>query len=66
MAETKMTADAKGEFIRCPHCGQKTRTKVLPGTVLIEFPLFCPKCKCELVVSFKQGTLAMDRDDAAH
>jgi hypothetical protein len=30
---------------------------VLPGTVLIEFPLFCPKCKRELVVDFRRGTL---------
>ena len=52
-----MATDAKGEFIRCPRCGQKTRTKVLPGTVLIEFPLFCPKCKRELVVSFRRGVL---------
>ncbi|MBR3328767.1 MAG: conjugal transfer protein [Atopobiaceae bacterium] len=52
-----MATDAKGEFIRCPRCGQKTRTKVLPGTVLVEFPLFCPKCKRELVVSFRRGVL---------
>ena len=52
-----MAADAQSEFIRCPRCGQKTRTKVLPGTVLIEFPLFCPKCKRELVVDFRRGTL---------
>lgn len=52
-----MAADMRGEFIRCPRCGQKTRTKVLPGTVLIGFPLFCPKCKCELIVSFRKGTL---------
>jgi len=52
-----MATDAKSEFIRCPRCGQKTRTKVLPSTVLVEFPLFCPKCKRELVVDFRRGTL---------
>ena len=52
-----MAADTQSEVIRCPRCGQKTRTKVLPGTVLIEFPLFCPKCKRELVVDFRRGTL---------
>ena len=52
-----MAADTQSEFIRCPRRGQKTRTKVLPGTVLIEFPLFCPTCKRELVVSFRRGVL---------
>ena len=52
-----MAADARGEFIRCPQCGQKTRTKVLPCTVLIEFPLFCPECKCELIVTYRRGSL---------
>lgn len=52
-----MEAEMRGEFIKCPRCGQKTRTKVLPGTILIGFPLFCPKCKSELIVSFRKGTL---------
>lgn len=57
-----MAANARGEFIRCPRCGRKTRTKVLPGTVLIGFPLFCPKCKSELIVSFSKGTLTRTTD----
>ena len=35
-------------WIRCPICGGKTRTKVYEDTVLINFPLFCPKCKKEI------------------
>ena len=31
-------------WIHCPTCGNKTRTKVNPDTVLKRFPLFCPKC----------------------
>lgn len=34
-------------WIRCPVCGSKTRTKVYDDTVLIKFPLYCPKCKKE-------------------
>ena len=34
-------------WIRCPACGGKTRTKVYADTVLVRFPLFCPKCKNE-------------------
>ena len=35
-------------WIRCPICGSKTRTKVYDDTVLIKFPLYCPKCKKEM------------------
>lgn len=35
-------------WIRCPICGGKTRTKVYEDTVLVNFPLFCPKCKKEI------------------
>ena len=34
-------------WIRCPTCNNKTRTKVYEDTVLLNFPLFCPKCKKE-------------------
>ena len=39
------------EEVRCPVCGCKTRTKARPDTVLANFPLFCPKCHRETVVS---------------
>ena len=32
-------------WIRCPICRGKTRTKVYADSVLIKFPLYCPKCK---------------------
>lgn len=37
-------------WIHCPICGGKTRTKVYEDTVLIKFPLYCPKCKKEILV----------------
>ena len=43
-------------WVRCPFCSAKTRTKVAEDTVLVNFPLFCPKCKSEAyidVVQFK-------------
>lgn len=32
-------------WIRCPICKGKTRTKVYADSVLVKFPLYCPKCK---------------------
>lgn len=37
-------------WIPCPICGNKTRTKVYEDTVLIKFPLFCPKCRKETYI----------------
>lgn len=34
-------------WILCPLCGGKTRIKVNEDTVLLRFPLYCPKCKQE-------------------
>ena len=34
-------------WVRCPDCGGKTRIKVYGDTVLINFPLYCPKCRKE-------------------
>ena len=41
-------------WIRCPTCKSKTRTKVYEDTVLLNFPLFCPKCKKEYVINVVQ------------
>mgnify|MGYP004520592711 FL=1 len=43
------TADEK--WILCPICGAKTRTRLLPDTVLRNFPLFCPKCRRESIIN---------------
>ena len=45
-------------WIHCPTCGNKTRTKVNPDTVLKRFPLFCPKCGKEYT-----GRPALSRAD---
>lgn len=33
------------EWILCPVCGSKTRDKIRTDTILINYPLYCPKCK---------------------
>ena len=38
-------------FVLCPLCGGKTRLKLLPETVLKNYPLFCPKCRREMIIS---------------
>ena len=40
----------KFRFLPCPICGTQTDTKVLPETVLVRYPLFCAKCRQEVLV----------------
>lgn len=37
--------------IPCPICKEKTDVKVFEDTVLLNFPLYCPVCKCETLIS---------------
>lgn len=42
------------KWIICPNCGQKTRIQVRKDTVLIHFPLYCPKCKKETLINVEE------------
>lgn len=41
----------KSEWVLCPVCGSKTRIRIGEDTVLIKFPLFCPKCRNECLIN---------------
>ena len=52
-------------WIHCPHCNGKTRTKVYSDTVLLNFPLYCPKCKKEFQIHVVQlKMISYDEPDA--
>jgi len=51
-------------WIHCPTCGNKTRTKVNPDTVLKRFPLFCPKCGKEHIVDVQGQNIILTEPDA--
>lgn len=38
------------EWVLCPLCGGKTRDKIREDTVLINYSLYCPKCKHECLI----------------
>ena len=38
------------EWLLCPTCGGKTRARIREDTVLINYPLYCPKCKQEHLI----------------
>ena len=44
------------EWLRCPFCGNKTRDRIREDTVLINFPLYCPKCRQLKTITAKKTT----------
>ena len=55
----------KTEWIVCPVCRSKTRVKIREDTELVNFPLFCPKCKQESLVSVKQLNMSVIKEPDA-
>ena len=45
---------ANTEWVRCPKYHCRTRVRVRKDTVLLNFPLYCPKCKIETLIRVKQ------------
>ena len=47
----------QGEWILCPDCKNKTRIQVLKNTILENFPLYCPKCKRQHLITVRDGKI---------
>jgi len=43
------------EWMLCPICNNKTRIRARKDTVIINLPLYCPKCHKETLISVKQN-----------
>ena len=52
-------------WVRCPSCGNKTRIKVYEDTVLLNFPLYCPKCKVETKVNIVKLKIVLCKEPDA-
>lgn len=46
-----MTEEAQEYWLCCPICGKKTKTRIYGDTVLLKYPLYCTKCKREIIIS---------------
>ncbi len=53
------------EWVRCPICRNKTRIKIRDDTELINFPLYCPKCKQECLIQIKNFHIIVTREPDA-
>lgn len=55
----------KENWILCPICNNKTRLKIREDTVLENFPLFCPKCKQEIMIDVHQLNISVIKEPDA-
>lgn len=56
---------AAGAWILCPVCGNKTRVRIREDTVLKNFPLYCPKCKQEVLVNAEELNISVIKEPDA-
>ena len=55
----------KMEWILCPICGNKTCNRIREDTVLINCPLYCPKCKRETLISVQEMNILVIKEPDA-
>ncbi len=53
------------KWIYCPVCGNKTRSRIRQDTVLVNYPLYCPKCKQECLIEAKNFQINVIREPDA-
>lgn len=53
------------KWILCPICNNKTRTKIRKDTIIKNFPLYCPKCKIETLISVKELNTIIEKEPDA-
>lgn len=58
-----MNAKRIEHWIPCPLCTSRTDIKVYEDTVMIKFPLYCPKCKKETRITVVQLRMGICEDE---
>ena len=55
----------ENEWILCPICGNKTRLRIRNDTILMKFPLYCPKCKQETLINVEKFNISVIKEPDA-
>jgi Zn-finger nucleic acid-binding protein len=53
------------KWLLCPICGNKTRLRVFQDTIIERFPLYCPKCKQEVLINVRQLKISVIKEPDA-
>ena len=49
-------------WLLCPICHNKTRVKINGNTILKNFPLYCPKCKNEILINAEKFNIEVIKE----
>lgn len=52
----------KKEWLICPICGSKTRSQIRADSILLNFPLYCPKCKQESLIEVRNLNIVIIKE----
>ena len=53
------------QWVLCPVCNNKTRTKIRKDTELINFPLYCPKGRKESLINVRELKITIVKEPDA-
>lgn len=53
------------QWVMCPVYDNKTRIKIRKDTELINFPLYCPKCRKESLINVKNQKVSIVKEPDA-
>lgn len=53
------------QWLLCPRCHSKTRIKLRRDTRLENFPLFCPKCRLNVLITVEEFKLNIIKEPDA-
>ena len=46
-------------WVRCPNCGNKTRSRINQNTTARNLPIFCPKCHSSANIDIDDRTMTV-------
>ena len=52
------------DWLLCPLCKRKTKGKILSETILLHFPLYCPRCKKESIISVVEDRMLLEEAES--
>ena len=59
MDKGELARSERTQWVLCPVCSGKTRIKVRSDTIMLNFPLYCPKCGKESLVNIRDNQMSI-------
>lgn len=57
--------EKKFKWVYCPICDNKTRIRVRDDTTMVNFPLYCPKCRKETLINIQKMKITIIKEPDA-